>query len=123
MLEMWKNTLHKGGYVSPIFMDLSKAFDTLNHNLIIAKLGAYGFERDSLSFMKSYLKDRPPRFRVNNNFSSWEKIIAGLPQGSVLGPLIFNIFINDLFAFASSSNLSNYADDNTLYASGFNLEE
>ena len=75
MLEMWKNTLHKGGYVSPIFMDLSKAFDTLNHNLIIAKLGAYGFERDSLSFMKSYLKDRQQRVRVNNSFSSWEKII------------------------------------------------
>ena len=57
MLEMWKNTSDKG-YVSAIFMDLSKAFDTLNHNLFIAKLGAYGFERDSLSFMKSYLNDR-----------------------------------------------------------------
>ena len=58
MLEMWKNTLDKGGYVSAIFMDLSKAFDTLIHNLLIAKLGASGFGRDSLSFMKSYLKDR-----------------------------------------------------------------
>ena len=70
MLEMWKNTLDKGAYVSAIFMNLLKAFDTLSHNLLIAKLGASGFERDSLSFMKGYLKDRQERVRVNNNFSS-----------------------------------------------------
>ena len=92
ILEMWKNTLDKGDYVSAIFMDLSKAFDTLNHNLLIAKLGAYGFERNSLSFMKSYLNDRQQRIRVNNNFNSWEKIIAGVPQGSILGPLLFNTY-------------------------------
>ena len=96
---------------------------TLNHNLLIAKLGAYGFERDSLSFMKSYLNDRQQWVRVNNNFSSSENIIAGVLQSSILGPLLFNIFINDLFLFVSSSNLSNYADDNTLHASGFNIEE
>ena len=79
MLEMRKNTLDKEGCISAIYMVLSKAFDTLNHNLLIAKLGAYGFERDSLYFMKSYLKDRQQRVRVNNNFSSWEKIIAGVP--------------------------------------------
>ena len=73
MLDMWKNTLDNGRYVSAIFMDLSNAFDTLKRKLLIAKLGAYGFERDSLSFMKSYLKDRQQRVRVNNNFSSWEK--------------------------------------------------
>ena len=73
--------------------------------------------------MKSYLKDRQQLVRVNSNFSSWEKIITGVPQGSILGPRLFDIFINGLFVFASSSNLSNYADDNSLYAFGFNLEE
>ena len=87
IFEMWKNTLDKGGYVSAIFMDHSKAFDTLNHKLLITKFGVYGFERDSLSFMKSYINDRQQRVRVNDSFSSWEKIIAGVPEGSVLGPL------------------------------------
>ena len=89
MLEMWKNELDKGVYISAIFMDLSKVFETLNHNLLIAKLGTYGFERDSLSFMKSYSNDRQQQVRVNKNFSFWEIIIAGVPQGSILELLLF----------------------------------
>ena len=73
--------------------------------------------------MKSYLNDRQQQVLVNNNSGSWEKIIAGVPQGPILGPLLFNIFIYNLFLIVSSSNLSNYADDNTVFVSGFKLEE
>ena len=123
MLENWKKALDKGGYICAIFMDLSKAFDTLNHNLLIAKLGAYEFDTKALYYIKSYLDNRKQRVRVNSNLSSWQEIIAGVPQGSILGPLLCNIFVNNLFLFGSSSKPSNYAYDNTLYNSDYNLEE
>ena len=68
-------------------MDLSKAFDTLNHNLLIVKLGADGFETDALRYMKSYLTNRKQRVRVNKTFSEWDRITTGVPQGSILGTL------------------------------------
>ena len=73
MLEKWKNTLDKGGFVCAMFMDVSKAFDTMNQDLLIAKLGAYGFQKDAFSFMKSYLTKRRQRVRVNSNFSAREE--------------------------------------------------
>ena len=97
MLEIWKKVLDKGGYISSIFMDLSKAFDTLNHDLLIEKLGAYGFETDALRYTKSYLTKKNQRARVNKTFSKGEGITTGVPQGSILGSLLFNIFLKDLF--------------------------
>ena len=99
-----------------------KAFDTINHDLMIAKSGAYGFSQDALQYTRSYLTNRRQRVRVNRNSSTWENIIAGVPQGSIL-MLLFNIFIDDLFLLVSNSHLSNDTDDNALYAPGYNLEE
>ena len=92
-------------------------------DLLIAKLGAYGFQEDALVFRKSYFTNKQQRVRVNSNFSMWEKIISGVPQGSILDPLFLNIFLNDLFFFVENSDLSNYANDNTLHSSGNDLEK
>ena len=104
MLENWKNMLDKGGYVCAMFMDLSKAFDTIHHDLMIAQLRAYGFSLNALQYMRSYLTNRQQRVWVHSNFSTWEAI-AGVPQDSVLGPLLFNIFSSMIFFFLYQNHI------------------
>ena len=84
-----ENVLDKNGYGGAVLMDLSKTFDTLNHYLLIAKLYAYGFSEEFLQLIKSYLTNRWQRPKVNASFSNWTELLVGVPQGSVLGPLLF----------------------------------
>ena len=88
MLEKWKNTFDKGGFICSMFMDWSKTFNTMDHDLIIAKLVAYGFQEDPLVFMKSYFTNRQQRVCVNSIFSMREEIISGVPHKSILGRLL-----------------------------------
>ena len=85
LLEKWRRILDKQGYAGAIIMDLSKAFDTINHDLLLGKLHAYGFDMKSLLLIKNYLSNRWHRTRINTSFSSWEELLHGVPQGSVLG--------------------------------------
>ena len=117
------NALDKGRNVSIIFMDLSKAFDRFYHNLLLAKLNAYGFSFNAIKLDQSYLSELFQRVNINNNFSKWCKILLGLPQGSILVPLLFNILINYVFYFTQEAYICNFADDNSIYSIEDNIKE
>ena len=97
--------LDNSGYVGTVLMDLSKAYECIPHDLLIAKLEAYGRDKTCLPLLRDYLRNRKQRTKIDSSFKDWWDIICGIPQGSILDPLLFNVFINDI-CFSLSQNLT-----------------
>ena len=113
MLEKWKSVVDTGKSFGALLTNLSKAFDCLSDDLLLAKLHAHGFSLSVLKLIHSYLKNRKQRNKINSTYSSREEILFGVPQGPVLGPLLFHIFLRDLFFSMNETDFASYTDDNT----------
>ena len=117
LIKNWKCSVDNGKVFGSLLTDLSKAFDCLPHDFFIAKLQAYGFNNKALRLVKDYLSNRKQRTKIGQEYSSWNEIKFGVPQGSILGPIFFSIDLCDLFFIMKDVDIASFADDNTTYLS------
>ena len=117
LVEDWKKGMDDGCTSAILSTDMSKAFDSLHPTLLLAKLKAYGLSQSALNLMSSYFSGRENRTRLGPITSDWAETKRGCPQGSSLGPLLWNIYQNDFFYAERKSNFSMYADDHQIYCS------
>ena len=123
MIETWRKCLDENKIVGATLMDLSKAFNCLSHDLLVAKLEEYGLDTKTLKLMLSYLSGHKRCVKIRNSFSFLKSILSDIiPHGSILEPIFFNIFMNDIF-FLLGSDSHNFADDNTVTADGETIQD
>ena len=122
LLQSWQQDLDNGGFIGTILMDLSKAYDCIPHSLLIANWECYGVDKASLRLLLDYLTCREQQTNTGSSFSSWCDINTSVPQWPILGPLLCNIFVNDLFFSIKKSEVCKFADSNTLFCGTKNLD-
>ena len=122
MIEKLKKSLNSKGSFRALLTDLSKAFDCIPHELTIAKLDTYVFDLKALILVFNYFRNRKQRAKINSSYSDWSDLLFGVPQGSILGLLLFIIFICDLFYFEENVDLASYADDNVPYCASLDIQ-
>ncbi|CAB4030539.1 Hypothetical predicted protein, partial [Paramuricea clavata] len=119
----WFINMDRGLFNIAVFLDLQKAFDTINHDILLTKLDLYGLQKPSLNLLGSYLANRTQMCSVNGALSGTKLVTCGIPQGSILGPLLFLIYINDLPNSLEYSSTRMFADDTTLTVSGKSIQD
>ena len=107
-IEKWKKAVHNENVFGALLTDFSRSFDCLPCDLIIAKLNSCRFNLTALNLLHNYLTKRKQRTKINYSCSSWEDILFGVPQGSIMDPIHFNIFLSDLFSIADDIDIANY---------------
>ena len=122
MIEKWRKSFDSGGAFGALLTDLSKAFGCLHHELLTTKLHAYGVDIPS-QLLHSYLTKPKQRVKLNGTYSSWSETLFGVPQWSILGPLLIKMFLCDLFHFVLYVDIANYAEDNTPHSYNINLNK